>query len=190
MAALSRRDLPNIITVVRIGLVVPIAVLMLEREWVAALAVFALAGFSDAVDGFLARRYQWTSSLGSWLDPAADKLLLVTSYVVLAWVGVLPVWLSVAVIARDIIIVAGSLVYYFWIERSAASPSLISKINTGVQILLVATVVLDQAWLPIPPSWLHALIIITGTTTVLSGMDYVGTWGLRAWRLRRGESHD
>ena len=107
---MSLRQLPNAICVARIALVVPIAITLLDGDFVATLWLFALAAFSDGLDGYLAKRFGWTTELGKFLDPLADKLLLVTVFITLAVAGLTPVWLAVIVVARDVII--GALLGY------------------------------------------------------------------------------
>lgn len=102
---LEPRHLPNIISVLRILLVYPVVQMLLARRYDWALALFVLAGLSDALDGFLAKHYHWQSRLGSFLDPAADKLLLLACFVVGGWQGLMPLWLVVAAVLRDIVIV-------------------------------------------------------------------------------------
>jgi cardiolipin synthase len=96
-------DIPNIITVFRFLLVPPLVLLLLNHQYGAALIVFGVAGFSDALDGFLAKRYGWSSRMGALMDPLADKLLLVSSFVTLGWLGWIPLWLVALVILRDVI---------------------------------------------------------------------------------------
>ncbi len=180
---MTRRDLPNLISVLRIVLVVPVTLLLWQERFTEALYLFALAGFSDALDGYLAKRYGWTSWLGGLLDPLADKLLLVACYFTLGWLGLLPVWLVAAVLARDLIIVAGATAYHFWIARLEADPTLLSKLNTLAQIVLVLAVVFNQAvvstvLLPLT----DALVYIVACTTLLSGTWYVVSWSRRARR--------
>ena len=113
-------DIPNLITVGRILLVAPVAWALMVQNFSLALILFFVAGVSDAVDGFLAKRFGWTSRLGALLDPLADKFLLVTCYAVLAWNDLLPVWLLVLVLTRDLLIVGGAVAYNFRIERLEA----------------------------------------------------------------------
>ncbi len=182
---MTRRDLPNLISVLRIVLVVPVTLMLWQERFTAALYLFALAGFSDALDGYLAKRYGWTSWLGGLLDPLADKLLLVACYFTLGWLGLLPVWLVAAVLARDIIIVAGATAYHFWIARLEADPTLLSKLNTLAQIVLVLAVVFNQAVNIELQVFDNALIYIVACTTLLSGAWYVVSWSRRAWRISR-----
>lgn len=179
---MTRRDLPNLISILRIVLVVPVTLLLWRERYTEALYLFAFAGFSDALDGYLAKRYGWTSWLGGLLDPLADKLLLVACYFTLGWLGLLPVWLVAAVLARDIIIVVGATVYHFWIARLEADPTLLSKINTLAQIVLVLAVVFNQAADIALHPITNALIYVVACTTLLSGAWYVVSWSRRAWR--------
>jgi cardiolipin synthase (CMP-forming) len=183
------RDIPNLISVIRIFLTLPIVWLMLEHRFGWVLFLFAVAGISDALDGYLAKHYGWRSRLGGLLDPLADKVLLVSCFLSLGWLGFLPVWLVLLVLLRDLVIVTGALVYNFTIAELEAEPSLISKFNTLIQILLVLTVVLNHGLLPLPALLLETLVWLTLLTTLLSGGDYVWEWSRKAAHLggrRRG----
>jgi len=149
-----------------------------------ALLLFFVAGTSDAVDGFLAKRFGWTSRLGALLDPLADKFLLVTCYAVLAWNGLLPFWLLVLVLTRDLLIVGGAVAYNFRVRRLEAEPTLISKLNTLLQILLVLLVIVHQATDWGRTQWIDWLIRAVTVSVIWSGLDYVITWTRRA-RLNR-----
>ncbi len=177
---MTRRDIPNLISMFRIVLIIPILVLMLNRRFDLALLLFAIAGASDALDGYLAKTYGWESELGGWLDPIADKMLLVTCYLVLASIGLLPIWLMACVIIRDMVIVTGGIVYYTHIEKVSAEPSLISKLNTLAQITLVLLVMFSEGVLGLPPSLIEFMVWMVLATTILSGMYYVWVWGRRA----------
>jgi cardiolipin synthase len=177
-------DLPNFITFVRFLLIPPVVLLLLNRRYDAAMLVFAVAGFSDALDGYLAKRYHWTSRLGALLDPLADKLMLVSGFVTLAWLGLIPPWLVGLVILRDVVIVTGAIVYHLRIEKLEAAPSMVSKLNTFAQIFLILAVMFSQVFHPLPSFWRDVLIYAVLLTTLWSGLDYVWTWGRRAW-LRR-----
>ncbi len=177
---MTRKDIPNLITVMRILLVAPVAWLLLQHRFAPALGLFFVAGFSDAVDGFLAKHYGWTSRLGALLDPLADKLLLVTCYAALTWIGLLPVWLLALVVVRDVVIVAGAVVYNFRIARLEAQPTFISKLNTFLQILLVLVVIVQQIVPALPTAWNPVLVYAVTVSVLWSGLDYVITWGRRA----------
>src|SRR5258705_549167 len=126
----SPRHIPNIISAIRILLVAPIAVALADRQLVTTIILFGVAALSDAADGFLAKRYSWQSELGAVLDPAADKLLLVTLFITLAYMKLVPRWLMAAAVARDVIIVLGALLYRYWVGPLNLRPSVVSKFNT------------------------------------------------------------
>ena len=177
---MTPRDIPNIISGLRILLTIPIVWLLWREQFGWGLALFVVAGVSDGLDGFLAKHYGWQSRLGGLLDPAADKILLVACYVVLAWRGYLPIWLSATVILRDLVIVGGALAYHYRVQRLDASPLLISKLNTFMQLLLVVVVIFDQALWSVPEALLTGLVYTVLATTVLSGISYVREWSHRA----------
>ena len=174
--------IPNILTAFRLLLVPPVVMLMLKDEFLPALVLFAVAGFSDALDGFLARRYHWTSRIGGLMDPLADKLLMVSSYITLGWLGLIPSWLVALVILRDLVIVTGAIIYNARIEQVEATPSIVSKLNTLAQILLVLSVLFSQAVVELPVWWIDTLIYSVLVTILWSGFGYVWTWGRRAWK--------
>jgi cardiolipin synthase len=178
----KREDIPNLLTLFRFLLVPLVVYYILERQFLPALLLFALAGFSDALDGFLARQYHWTSRIGALMDPLADKLLMVCSFLTLGWVGLLPWWLVGLVILRDIVIVTGAVVYNARIERVEAAPTLVSKLNTLAQILVVLSVMFSHAIYTVSPFWIDVLIYSLLVTILWSGVDYVWTWSRRAWR--------
>jgi len=181
------KNIPNLICVLRILLVYPVVMLILEGDTLFALVLFVIAGLSDGLDGFLAKRFHWQSRLGSILDPLADKLLLVSSYIAMSYVGLIPVWLVVAAFSRDIIIVSGGFAYHKFIGEFEMAPSFISKFNTFMQILLIAGV-LSREITAIPGFVLDWMIAATLITIVLSGLDYVFVWGKRAWLATRSDS--
>lgn len=180
------RDIPNLLSVLRIVIVIPTVLALLDEQYQVALLMLMVAGLSDALDGYLAKRNRWESRLGSVLDPVADKSLLVSCYLALGWLGHIPIWLVAAVIARDVIIVLGAFAYYWLIGRYEMAPTLASKVNTFAQILYGVAVVATLA-IGFPDGeliqWL-ALVVLA--TTALSGLDYVWTWGVRAWRAKQG----
>jgi cardiolipin synthase len=175
------RHLPNIICVLRILLVWPIAVALADREYLVALALFILAGLSDGIDGYLAKRFNWTSDLGKFLDPLADKLLLVTVFVEAAWLGLAPWWLTSAVVARDVLIVLGAVVFRLWFGPLHGRPTVSSKINTAMQLLYVMVVLVHAAMNFPPREILDAIAVVVFATTVFSGLNYVAIFTRRAW---------
>jgi len=159
---------------------VPIVWLLLEQQFGSALLLFAIAGISDGLDGYLAKQYGWESRLGGLLDPLADKVLLISSFLSLALIGVIPLSLVLLVILRDLVIVTGALVYHFTVTELDARPSLISKFNTFAQIVLVFAVVLDKGLLSLPAVLISGLIWLVYITTVASGINYVWVWSRMA----------
>ena len=133
-------------------LVVPIAMALAEQRLSLAVMLFLIAAASDGVDGYLARRFGWQSALGGVLDPIADKFLLATVFVTLAYLKLVPLWLMIAAVGRDIIIVAGAIAYRIFIGPVTAHPSLISKINTLCQAAYILTV-LSREKFSEPPEW-------------------------------------
>jgi cardiolipin synthase len=174
------RHIPNVISVLRILLVAPVAIALAQHRYVLAVLLFGLAAASDAVDGYLAKRFSWQSELGGVLDPIADKLLLATAFVTLSLLDLVPLWLTAAVVARDVIIVTGAAAYRLFIGRLAAHPSIISKFNTLCQAAFILAVVANaqfsepSAWVML---WLGAVVF---ATTIVSGLDYVLVYGRRA----------
>jgi len=178
------RDIPNIITALRFLLVPPVVILLLQERFTAALIVFGVAGLSDGLDGFLARRFDWRSRLGGIMDPLADKLLVVSSFVTLGWLGLIPAWLVLLVILRDLVIIAGATFYHMRIEQFDAEPSVASKLNTAAQVLLVLAVLYSSGIQALPVMLMDVLLYGVLVTTLWSGFDYVWTWGRRA--MQRG----
>jgi len=176
--------LPNAISLLRIALIPPILILMLDGEYGWALGLFVLAGFSDGLDGYLAVRFGWSSRLGGLLDPAADKLLITGMFITLAYTQQIPVWLAVIVILRDVVIVTGAMAYNYIVKPVPGEPTRISKLNTALQMLFVLFV-LSRAGFNWPEqitiTVLGASILVT---VVISGVDYVWSWSRRA---RAGE---
>jgi cardiolipin synthase len=181
----SLRQLPNAICVARIALVVPIALTLLDGEFVATLWLFALAAFSDGLDGYLAKRFGWTTELGKFLDPLADKLLLVTVFITLAVAGLTPVWLAVIVVARDVIIGAGAAIYSRLFGPLQGRATVISKINTGVQIVYVLGLVASLGLRFPPQPVIVTLAAAVFVTTMVSGIDYIITYSRRAAEVAR-----
>ena len=177
---LKPRHIPNIISLARILLVYPVITSMLAHDYKPAILLFTLAGISDGVDGFLAKQYGWQSRLGSYLDPAADKLLLISCFSTLAWQDQIPAWLAALVIGRDIIIFSGAVAYYFMLNPFDGQPSIISKLNTFCQLALVFVLLLGASTLiPIPTLIPDSMIALVTLTTLASGILYVYAWGTR-----------
>lgn len=190
---MNARDIPNLISILRILLVAPTVYYLLNQDYKTALLLFFVAGVSDGVDGLLARYFNWQTRLGAILDPIGDKLLLVSCYLALSWLGQLPVILVVLVILRDVIIVIGAVAYHLFIEEVSIQPVMISKINTVLQITLVVFIVFAGSGLAlsklVTPSIIEILIWLVYATTVASGMVYIWSWGQRAMLVSRRRSN-
>jgi cardiolipin synthase len=165
--------LPNAICVGRMLLVAPIAYVLVRGQYELTLVLFAIAAISDAADGWLAKTFGWQTELGKALDPVADKLLLVTVFLTLAALGLVPAWLAAAAVIRDVVIAGGATAYHRLFGRLDGGPSAISKLNTGLQVTFVVIVIANAAWHGVPDGLVIALGAATFVTTVVSGIDYV-----------------
>lgn len=172
-------NLANLITVARLLLVVPLIWLIATERLQAAFWLFLAAGVSDAVDGYIAKRFNSRTALGAYLDPLADKTLLDGIYLALAWAGWLPAWLALLVLSRDIMIVVGVILIRRRNSLYRARPLVIGKINTFSQIVLVAGVLAHTGGLVDLGGLIAPLIGAVAITTVLSGAGYIGQ-GVRA----------
>lgn len=179
--------LPNMISLARL-LSVPFNVwLILVDQWRLALVIFCLAGLSDAVDGFLAKRFDMQSRLGQYLDPIADKVLLVSIFIVLGAQQHLPLWLVILVVSRDILIVGGVILLYAFDQPHEPKPFLLSKINTATQIVLAAAVLATLAFaLNGMAAYVRILILAVALTTVTSGAAYLVDWWRRMNKMELG----
>lgn len=165
-------NIPNVLTIVRI-LLAPIFVLLLSRQlYPLALFVFAIAGLTDGLDGFIARYFNQRTALGAYLDPMADKMLLMSAYIVLVVLDVIPDWIAVIVIARDVIIVLGIAIFTMTERKYEVRPSIISKITTAAQIILVLLTLFDPMQTRLAGAHLP-LMWTTAGVTILSGLHYI-----------------
>jgi cardiolipin synthase (CMP-forming) len=174
------RHIPNLICLLRIALIVPLVFAMRDEQHERIIILFVVAAVSDGLDGYLAKRFNWTSDLGRILDPVADKLLLVTVFITAAWLDIAPWWLTAAAVARDLIIGVGALIYRAWFGRLNGRPTVISKINTAMQLGYLLAVVLASATGFPPREVLEALAALVMITIVCSGFDYVSRFVARA----------
>jgi len=164
--------IPNLVTAIRIILAPVFIIFLLSDDLTSALLLFLLCMASDCADGMIARLLNQKSKLGTYLDPLADKLLLVAAFVVLAARGNLPSWLTVMVISRDVMILLGVLVLFLNGFSLSIKPSIISKINTCFQFSTVV-VVLARGYLPFPAVVYIYLYYVTALFTIASGLDYM-----------------
>ena len=168
--------IPNILTILRLLMVPVIVLLIIEQQMMSAFVLFVIAGITDGLDGFLAKNYDWSTELGAWLDPAADKALLVSIYVTLGLFGMIPTWLVILVVSRDLLIVGGILLSWMMENPVRMKPLLVSKINTAAQILLAATVLADLGFRLGLGNIVHILILLVAVSTTLSALAYLYGW--------------
>ena len=181
----SLRFIPNALCILRMLLVIPIAWLLAHHDFRSTLWLFAVAAATDGLDGFLAKRCGWMSELGKILDPLADKILLVGVFLTLGIMGLVPLWLAITAISRDVIITAGAITYNSIFGALEGQPTWISKLNTLAQIVFVLLVVGAYALGHVPENILIAVGALVFVTTVVSGIDYVLTYSRKAAAVSR-----
>jgi cardiolipin synthase (CMP-forming) len=168
--------IPNLITIARL-VAVPLIVLLIGQEsWGLAFTVFVAAGLSDAVDGFIARRFDMRSEFGAYLDALADKALLVSIYVTLSVTGVLPGWLAILVVSRDLMIISAILVSWLMGRPLAIKPMFVSKLNTGAQIVFAALVLGTKAVILEAPTLYGIGMVLVAALTIVSAAAYLARW--------------
>lgn len=181
------RYLPNAISISRMVLVVPIVWSLATHRYELALGLFAVAGVSDALDGAIAKRHGWVSPLGAFLDPAADKLLVLGAYATFAANGAIPWWLLGFIVGRDLIIVCGAGVYRWRRGPFEIQPALSSKIATGVLITIGLALVVEGIHPYLGADGHTVCVIVLAAALIVSWLDYQITWGLKYLGLRGGE---
>ena len=165
-------NVPNTLTILRILIAPAFVIVLLRHEYLYALLLFAAAGISDGLDGFIAKHYNQRTVLGAFLDPIADKVLILSAYICLAFLQIVPNWIAVIIISRDVIISLGVAIFGIFNIRFQVKPSLISKATTCLQIATVMLVLLD----PDPRALVMAkltLYWITALFTIVSGLHYI-----------------
>lgn len=168
--------IPNLISIVRLALVPYIVLTLLDERAALAFGLFVAVGISDGVDGFIARRFNQQTELGAYLDPLADKALLMSMFVVLGYLGQLPIWLVIAVLTRDILILAGVLVAFVLGNPVEIKPLMVSKVNTAAQIVLVSLALAASAFTFDPGIFQTLLIWTCAALTVTSAFAYFAAW--------------
>ncbi len=182
--------LPNLITLVRFVLIFPTAWFIWAGNYAEALILMLVAGLSDGLDGALARGYRWTSKFGELADPLADKLLVGMVFVLLTIQGHIPLWVALIVIGRDLVIVCGAMTFRQLFGALEIDPTLVSKINTGLQVIVLVLKLIDLSNLEYLADLARLLVDPVGMWLVagfslVSGLDYVITWSrrsIRQWR--------
>ncbi|HVP08089.1 MAG TPA: CDP-alcohol phosphatidyltransferase family protein [Burkholderiales bacterium] len=179
------RHLPNALTVLRFILIPVLVALLLRDRFETAFAVFAVSALSDLADGVVARRWNLRTRFGAIADPLADKLTMLSVALALAAQSLIPLWLVLAIVARDALIVGGAVAYHYVVGRYDMAPSRLSKLNTAVQFAALSAVLADGAGVIELSVWLPGLFALLLATIVASGAQYVWVWGRRALLARR-----
>ena len=179
------KHLPNAITVLRAALIPLLAWLLLERDYGSAFLLFIALGVSDLVDGVFARRFNLRTRFGAIADPLADKLAMLTAVLLLAQQSWLPWWFAALVIGRDLVIVSGALAYHLLIGHVEMAPTWLSKVNTALEFLFLASVLAFGAGYLDEGTWHSVFLWVTTATVIASGAQYVAIWGRKAMRARR-----
>ena len=173
-------SIPNLICLARIVLVIPIIRSLWQEQFLLSLLLIIIAGLSDILDGYLAKKNNWRSYLGAVLDPAADKILLVSLFLTLQSMSLIPLWLTLTVITRDLMIVFGLSLYRYFVGVPEPKPTRISKFNTTLQLVFIIFVILAQG-VQFP---FEILAMVCGSlvfvTSILSGLDYWIIWSIDA----------
>lgn len=178
------KQIPNVITFVRLLLLIPLSLLLVRQDYQTAVIIFFIAGFSDALDGFLAKRYNWVSRLGSILDPIADKALLVITMAILTFNQKIAFSLFIISAVRDIYIIIGAYVYYKNIGPFNMQPSLLSKLNTFLQILFITTILVSLGYREMAEEHINFLSYCVYASVVASTIHYTFVWG-KKYRIER-----
>lgn len=164
----------------RIGLVAPTLIYIVQGRYDLALLLFFVAGLSDGIDGYLAKRFDWHTRIGALLDPIADKLLVGGTFITMTVTGLVPLWLAALVVVRDVVIVGGATAYNFLVRPVEGEPTRISKLNTALQLLFIVFVLSNAGfgW----PDGIAVTVVGAGVlvTLVVSGIDYVWSWARKA----------
>jgi cardiolipin synthase len=168
----ARLTIPNLITLARILLTPLFIIFLIQKRYQPATGIFILAGLSDLADGLIARRWRQKSPLGTFLDPLADKLLMGSSFITLSISHLIPSWLTVIVLSRDLVLVLGVMLFKLTNFPVVVHPSPAGKLSTTTQVATVLMVLVAQTW-TVPPAWLEALFWLTGGFTAISGIHYV-----------------
>jgi len=177
---------PNALTLLRFLLIPVLVVLLAQRRYDAAFAAFFVSALSDFADGVIARRWNARTRFGAIADPLADKLTMLAVTLTLAMQGLLPLWLVVTIVVRDLVIVGGALAYHYMVGRYDMAPTLVSKLNTAIEFLTLAVVLATAADIVRPSGATPVLFALLMATIVASGVQYVWVWGRRAIRHYAG----
>ncbi|MCW9035755.1 MAG: CDP-alcohol phosphatidyltransferase family protein [Rhodospirillales bacterium] len=181
------KNIPNLITVVRIFAVPYVVWLMLQNNFFVAFWVFIAAGISDALDGYLAKVLNARSKLGGYLDPLADKALIISVFMTLTYMERIDSWFIVLVLVRDLIIMVGALLYHLKTRSLEITPLFIGKTNTAFQVVLAGVLLAVPGLNLAAGNYLDIMLGLTAAITALSGGAYIIKWGMMAARFTKRE---
>jgi len=170
------RHLPNLLTILRLAAAPVIAALLLQAHFAAALGVFVFAGLTDAADGWLAKRYGFSTPFGVYLDPAADKLLMLISFVALTAIGASPLWLTILVVLRDLVIVFAIALARYLVLPLKIAPSLLGKASTAVQVCYIGMLLILLSLRIEAPRLAEGAAFAVGVITLASWLSYAQVW--------------
>lgn len=173
---MTLRWLPNAFSCLRLAIIPPLLAALWYGAYLPAFWLFFVAGASDALDGWLARRFGWHSALGANLDAAADKLLMVSIFAVFGLLGLVPLWLVILVFARDLGIVLGAWYGRRRLTRFRVRPSLLGKLHTAVLIAFVLVVILEAGWSVVGEPVMTGLTVTAAISVLISGADYLAAF--------------
>ncbi len=175
-------NLPNTISLMRLSLVPAVIYLLIQSAYGYALAVFLLASVSDGVDGWIARHYHLQTKFGALMDPVADKLIILSCLLMLTWQGLIPLWLALFMLIRDVVIVFGAFAYRRVTGHVEITPTFMGKTHIFLEFSLLCLVLTHAAAIVTMTSWLPILFILVAATAVLSGVQYVWLWSRKTAR--------
>lgn len=184
------RYLPNALTFLRLLLALPLGYLILRQEYGLALVVGFVAGLTDALDGFAARKIGYFSQFGAALDPVADKILVTITVICFASVELIPWWVAITIITRDLVIVSGALCYRLLIGSFTFGATALSKLNMVIQICFCVLLLAAQLYGEIPAILIDGAIYVVLAIAIVSGLDYVVTWSRKALAQKRGANSE
>lgn len=188
MHSLAVKLIPNLLTTLRLILAVPICLLILRENYHPVLWLALIAGLSDAADGWLARRLGVVSRYGAIADPLFDKTLLNSVYICLMLVGVMPWWVAVIIVARDMVIICGAFAYHWLCGSYKIEPSFWGKASTGVQIIFALMLLTEQVQPVFPLLFLQVTLWLLILLAFVSGGHYVYIWGAKALTMQQGKN--
>ncbi len=173
-------NLPNVLTTLRVLAAPALAWALMREQFAAALWVFVAAALTDALDGWIARRFDLMTAYGAVMDPLADKLVTLVCVVLLTWLELVPLWLTLAMVVRDTVIVGGAFAYHRAFGEVHIRPTWLGKAHTLVAFALFALILAEAAAYVDIGAWRAGLFLLALAFTVASGVQYVLLWGRKA----------